>query len=278
MVASREGTKTVQDDTTVAQGVEPMFDLVTAARPARADVLHLAAGTVGAIKIPGVLPADVCRDVVERTQRWDFDVYAPRRIHPPVAEFGPAAYDHYLDGRLRDEYWAHSDSATTTWREAVGAQDPLQRVIACLARCWAGPVHRVTVGGRPLFAGMIREFTGGARIHFDEVVREFPGVFDSVPIAQFGFNCHLSMPEEGGDLTVYRRRWRPRDDRHRAGYGWDRPIVEGEPSLTIHAEAGDAVIFDSRNYHSVAANTEGRRVTLSFFIGVTVEGRLVIWS
>jgi hypothetical protein len=37
-------------------------------------------------------------------------------------------------------------------------------------------------------------------------------------------------------------------------------------------------VFDSRNYHSVTAGGEGPRVTLSFFIGVTAEGRLVIWS
>jgi hypothetical protein len=278
VVASAEETRTIHDNTTLVQGLHPMFDLVTVARPGRADILRLAAGTVGAIRIPGVLSAELCHDVIQRAQLWDFDVYDPRRIHTPVAKFGPAAYDYCLDSRLRDDYWAHSESAATTWRDSAGPHDPLEHIVTRLAECWQGPVTPVTVGERPLFAGMIREFSGGARIHFDEVVREFPGVFDSVPIAQFGFNCHLSMPEEGGDLTVYRRRWQPRDDHHRVGYGWDRLIVDGEPSLTIRAEAGDAVIFDSRNYHSVAANTAGRRVTLSFFIGVTAEGKLVIWS
>jgi hypothetical protein len=114
-------------------------------------------------------------------------------------------------------------------------------------------------------------------MHFDEVAREFPGRWDEEPVAQFAFNCHICVPESGGVVTVYRRRWSPNDEQFRLGYGWDPVIAQAEPSLTFRADVGDGVFFDSRNYHTVSP-ASGRRITLSFFAGLTVTGELIVWS
>ncbi|MFD4785825.1 hypothetical protein ACFWN1_01825 [Streptomyces sp. NPDC058459] len=117
----------------------------------------------------------------------------------------------------------------------------MDTLLAQIAEAWNGPVSRATVGGRSLFAGMVRELKGDPRMHFDEVVREFPGVFDHTPIAQLGFNCYISLPKEGGELNVFRRRWRPADDEDRIGFGWSQTIVAREPRLTLTPELGEGI-------------------------------------
>ena len=50
-------------------------------------------------------------------------------------------------------------------------------------------------------------------------------------------------------------------------------------SRVAYPETGDVIIFDPRNYHVVRPNSgDGRRVSLSFFLGVTGCGELVYWS
>jgi hypothetical protein len=130
-----------------------------------------------------------------------------------------------------------------------------------------------------MFAGMVREINHGARMHFDEVVREFEGVMDELPISQLAFNCYLAMPEEGGESVVFRRRWQPGDEAHRDLYGYQQYLAAGEPACEVRAEVGDGVLFDPRNYHIVRPNVgQGRRVTLSFFVGISAQGALHIWS
>jgi urease accessory protein UreE len=40
---------------------------------------------------------------------------------------------------------------------------------------------------------------------------------------------------------------------------------------------GDGVFFDCRNLHRVAEPT-GRRLTLSLFVGLTLDGDVLLWS
>jgi hypothetical protein len=264
--------------TEVSQPYAPMFEIVTAeGNASQADLRQLANGTAGALCIRGMLTDAQCATVMRNIDEYAFDNYDERRIYPAVAKFGPGAFDYYLDGNMRPDYWEHAEQARQTWARVFGDRDPVRAVVDKLAEAVQAPAGPATIGGRPLYVGVLRDFSGGAIMHFDEIVREFPGVFDEEPIVQFGFNCHLSKPEAGGELTVWRRRWRPGDDTSRIGYGWDTDIATEEPSVTIRAEVGDAVLFDSRNYHTVAPS-QGRRITLSCFIGITISGRMLLWS
>jgi hypothetical protein len=265
-------------NTQVVQQVDPLFGAQTESPLTRDTLLRLAAGTLGAIRIPDMLTAQACARLTGRLDQTEFSTYDERRIWPPIAKFGPAVYDYYLDGELRPEYWTDARKAEQQWARAVGDEDPMEALIGQLAAAWGGPVTRATVGGQELFAGMVRELKGDPRMHFDEVVREFPGVFDHTPIAQLGFNCYISLPEDGGELNVFRRRWRPTDDADRVGFGWSQTIAVQEPSLTLTPVLGEGILFDTRNYHFITPSTVGRRLTLAFFVGVTAENRLIVWA
>ncbi|MET7509820.1 2OG-Fe(II) oxygenase [Streptomyces albidoflavus] len=268
----------VAENTEVIQQIDPLFDVLSKDTPVRSDLVRLAAGTLAAVRIPHHLPADRCAELMSALDNAEFDTYDERRIFPPVTKFGPAVFDYYLDDTIRPEYWDHAAQSRATWKKIVGEHDPLDTLVDELRRIWQGPVEPATVGGRELFVGMVRELTGGARMHFDELMREFPGVFDQELVAQFGFNCYVSVPEEGGELVVYRRRWKPSDEQQRIGYGWSEKIAEAEPRVQVKPSVGDSVWFDSRNYHAINPNTAGRRLSLAFFCGVTTENTLVLWS
>lgn len=278
MTTTEAQTDDIKENTQVVQAYATMFELADVATAGRRDFERLSAGTLGALRIRSLLDPTWCAEIMKATDACQFDTYDERRIYPPVTKFGPSAYDYYLSDGFRPEYWIHAESSARTWRSIVGDRDPMDAILDQLRESFGGQVERATVGGRPLFAGMLRELTGGGRMHFDEVSREFPGVLDEEPVIQFGFNCHLSVPETGGELSVFRRRWRPTDDTHRVGYGWDERIAGQDARLTLRADVGDGVFFDCRNYHAIAPSGSGRRLTLSFFAGITMSGRMVVWS
>ncbi|ALC29381.1 MULTISPECIES: 2OG-Fe(II)-dependent halogenase WelO5 family protein [Streptomyces] len=256
-----------------------LFDSETADELTRDHILRLAVGVLGAVRIRGFSSPEECAAIMEGLDQREFGEYDQNLIFPPIAKIGPAAYDYYGAHTLTDAYWEDADEARRLRSKLYGGNDPMDVAVARVARAWGGEVEPARSRGREMFAGMIREIANGAKLHFDEIVREFPGIVDETPASFLTLNWYLSMPEEGGETRVYRRRWRPADEVYRDGYGYDEKVVEDEPVAVARPQTGDVVIFDSRNLHAVnAIGGEGRRVSLSFFLGVTGRGPLQIWS
>lgn len=243
------------------------------------DLVDLAAGTLSAIRVKGFFSKKLCTEIMENLQTVELGEYDQQVVSPRIAKLGPAAFDYYIDGGIGEEYWDHRDQSNEVRSALAKEIDPLFLAMEKISDCWGADVRKASIDGRPLFSGMIREINEGARIHFDEIERELPNGLDDTPVVQLAFNCHLEMPEKGGEATVFRRRWMPHDEDNRDGYGYSYDLVKDQPYVSVRAEVGDAVIFDPRNYHRVEPNkSRGRRVTLSFFIGLTADGMLEIWS
>jgi len=189
----------IEENTEVVQTYDPMFDVIDAPALQGRDLTRLSAGTLGILHVRQLVDSARCGQIMDKADRLQFDTYDLKRIYPPVAKFGPSAYDYYLDGGFRPDYWEHVESANRMWRQIVGDDDPVEAIMQRLRVVLRTDVNRAAVGGRELFAGMLREFSDGGRMHFDELAREFPGVLDEEPVIQFGFNCHLSVPESGGE-------------------------------------------------------------------------------
>ncbi|MER5770047.1 2OG-Fe(II)-dependent halogenase WelO5 family protein [Streptomyces sp. NPDC001985] len=239
---------------------------------------RVAAGVLGAVRVRNFFSPHECRTTVASLVQDAMGEYDQRLVGRRIAKLGPAVFDYYNSARVEPSYWEEAAAAARVRSRLLDGRDPLGLAGDRLAAAWQQEVTPATVGGAPLFAGMIREMYQGAGLHFDEVEREFPAGLDETPLSQLAFNCYLETPPDGGALTVFRRRWRPDDEHHRDGY-WYRPeVVAGEPSLTVAPATGDAIVFDPRNYHMIEANRGGRRVTLSFFIGFSRHGNLLLWS
>ncbi|MET7718484.1 hypothetical protein [Streptomyces sp. NPDC005407] len=276
-----------QQDENLASTASPVYALFKAIdveSPNREHLALLASGALSAIQVPGFFSPAQCQEIMNSLQSCQMGSYDQQRVQPRVPKLGPAVYDYYggyRDGQLPDSYWEHAKQSEETRSCLLFGSDPLDIAVEKLRQIWGQPVSRATSKGGQLFAGMIREINNSMKLHFDDIVREIPGGLDATPMCQLAFNVHLSMPASGGESVIHQRRWRPSDElpENRDTYGYAEHIVSDEPRATVRAEVGDATFFDSRNYHLVRRNTsDGRRVTLSFFIGITGTGPLVIWS
>lgn len=264
--------------TSAATRVLTLFGTERADSLRREHLTRLAAGILGCVQVPGFLTPVQCASIMAALDACEMGSYDEAVVWPRIAKIGPTAYDYYASGHLDDRYWAEAQAARRARAGLLDGTDPMDLAVARLAQAWGGPVRYANSGGREMFGGIIREINHGARLHFDEIVREMLDAVDEAPISQVTFNCHLSVPPDGGESVVYRRRWRPADEQHRDGYGYALDIVAGEPSAQVRAEIGDAVLFDPRDYHLVRPGRGGRRTTLSFFAGITGDGTLVLWS
>lgn len=254
------------------------FGSESVATAAQGDIAAVAAGKLGALVMRNFFSVSECEAILHKLAEVELGSYDERIVTPRIAKLGPAAYDFYESGELSRRYWECATQSADSRATLLNGQDPLTVAVYRLWRIWNGPVHAATTGGRQLFAGMIREINNGARMHADEVVREFPGTLDDEPIVQLAFNCHLAMPPEGGEVFVYGRRWQPQDEYYRDGYGYNVDLVKGCPQTSVRPSVGDAVVFDPRNYHLVRPGRGGRRITLSFFAGISARGELLLWS
>jgi hypothetical protein len=258
-----------------ATPVYTLFDSIAVDVLTAEHLAGLAAGITALVRVKQFFTVDECDTIMTGLATCEMGGY---EVTPPIAKLGPAAYDFYKTGALGPEYFTKARFDTAQRRGLLDGRDPLDVAIDRLAKVWGDSVGPATAAGQEMYAGMIREINLGARMHFDELARECPTALDVPPVAQLAFNCHLIMPEAGGEAVVYRRRWLPADENHRDGYGYQPHLVENEPVARVRPEVGDAVLFDSRNYHLVTPAIGGRRVTLSFFIGVTGRGPLIVWS
>ena len=129
-----------------------------------------------------------------------------------------------------------------------------------------------------MYWGIIREMNKGTLIHWDDISLEFPQrPFDTPTGSQLALNVFASAPLSGGSLTVWDQRWNPADEEHRLGFGYESAVIQSDVRVSVNPAAGDAILFDPRNYHTVTSGTEGRRISFSTFMGVS-DTTLWLWS
>jgi len=269
----------LEDVSTNDSPIYTLFESLRVSELTREHILQVAAGVLGSVHIDGFSSLADCADVMEGLRTRPLGTYDEEIISPPIAKIGPAAYDFYGKHDLDERYWDIAAEATAIRSGLLRGGDPLDFAYDKVRAAWGGDVVPARSRGRDMFAGIIREMLNGAKLHFDEIVREFPGVLDETPASFVTFNWYLSAPDDGGETFVYRRRWAPADEAHRDGYGYSEDFVAHEPVAVIRPKAGDAAIFDSRNFHVVRRPGRGdRRISLSFFLGINGRGQLVTWS
>lgn len=264
--------------------LDPLFVArsISAATLSREHIEQLVGGGVVALQIKNFVPADLCRAAMAKIADPGFpmDRYDKARVDPPIARFGPVLNEYKDGGDLRSQYWDDMTLARGVWRTWMHGADPLSFSTSRLAAAWRKQLRPARISGRELFAGAIREINDGALIHFDDVRREYgQDVFDEgVPVVQLAFNVWISAPLQGGRTHIYRHQWNPEDGAFRSGYGYHRKVIDGEQEIVLSVDLGDALLFDPRYFHSVESSTQGRRVAVTFFLGLTTQGELIIWS
>ena len=256
-----------------------LFGEATAPRLTRDLLLRLFAGTLGAITVTNALPVALSSSFLAQLDPSLFGGYASDRYQLPATRLGPVINEFRGDGDVGESYWQKANSTANYWSSRPRAVNLRNTAMELVQSAWQAPVVPASTHGRDLFWGIVREINSGTLIHWDEVIREYPVDFlDRMPVAQLALNIFLSVPDQGGETAIWRKRWEPKDEIYRTGFGYRSESVREKPRLLVAPKRGDVMLFDSRNFHAVQNSTEGRRIALSFFIGLAGDGNLIVWS
>lgn len=259
---------------------DPLFVAVEAESITRADVAGLVAGRLAAVRVPGMLSAARCQAITAALANAPMDRYDESRVFPVVAKFGPAINDHRSVGELREDYWDAARAAEKSWSTLGLSDSPRDLCLAAFRDAWpdVAPGRRQR---REMHVGIVREINAGLQVHYDDAVREYAGrLLDGEVVAQLAFNIYVRVPPAGGETVLWRRRWQPDDESRRipGGYGFQEAVVADTQSLTLRPMLGEGFLFDPRHYHTVRPASDGRRISIGCFVGLTDDGRLALWS
>ncbi|MFI5799300.1 proline hydroxylase [Streptomyces sp. NPDC051677] len=260
---------------------DPHFRVVTAPAFTRERLADLAAGRCAALRVPDVLPAASCAEILRALESSPFEAYGRQRVQPPVMRFGVGVSDHRESGAIARSYWPAVAASRAAWDRLGLPYDPFALCREALGADWPGGVSVGRRNGRELAPGVAREPNNGFQVHFDEALREFrEDLLDAPLVAQFAFNLYLSVPDSGGETVLWRHRWHPADEAHRlpGSYGYAETVVAGAESVEITPTVGEALLLDPRNFHAVRPSSGARRIALGFSMGLSVTGELLTWG
>jgi hypothetical protein len=258
--------------------------LVVRCAPGQSDLddLHaLIRGGLRALVLDPYLTRDMCSAVVSTFDRSRSNAYDTARYEIPAQMLGPTLDEHRVNGELSGRYWERAADAMLMNEAAPEVRDLRDCCRAQLAGVFATSVAPATAtDGRELYWGLIREINDGTPIHRGDVLEEFPaGVLRDPIVGQLAFTLFLTDLPSGGQTRIWTRRRGRHDERYREGLGYRAEVVDGVDSVDVDPDRGSALIFDPRSYHRVLPCPDGAsRLAVSFFIGVTPDERLVVWS
>jgi hypothetical protein len=245
----------------------------------RRDLIDLFEGRLAALIIPNYTTEQTCKELITRLQKEGMAQYS--HVTAAVAKFGLVQAEHNRP-ELKDSYFKKvlaAKKASQSLFEGV-CDDPLKLIMADFSReMMASSSIAVEPELGDYFAGTFRLIKGAGLIHYDFANSEVHGWEISKVRAQLSWNLYLSRPESGGELMVYSNQWDSTSEVHKkpSCYSYDEGAVDGASRFSYSPNAGDLVIFNSRNFHEIKAPI-GPRFSLSSFIGLLNDSRIIFWS
>ena len=91
---------------------------------------------------------------------------------------------------------------------------------------------------------------------------------------------YLQSPKEGGELTIYQKKWTILDEKMRQpDFGYSTDIVKDIPYISIPPIPGNMVIINPKFYHQIESiyGTK-QRISMSFFFGESSKHNLCSWA
>jgi hypothetical protein len=230
---------------------------------------------IAAVRIPQFASAEECRKLTEAACSSGF-AYDPA-VDPPIGRIGVTLF-----GKSKHTYFPAAHRANQVLHEITRRSfDPVDRLIRIIedqAQIQLRIAEDPQYGS--LFAGLIRLIHQDAGLHLDFALVDAPESSVADVEAQLAWNLYVVAPESGGECVVHNLQWQPEDERRKSANSdlyFDRSIVEGCETKEIPPIAGDAVLFNCRNFHEVKESS-GDRITFHSFIGRKPDGKLVLWS
>ena len=231
------------------------------------------------IRIPGMASAEECARFSDVLRGAPFVLY--ENFSPPIGRVGPAQFEAGAKGK--GHYFTQVAEASATRAslcEAAGF-DPLERLFRALREQANLPLRAaVEPGGHGhYFVGMLRHIQERNRLHLDYGPNDGPDWTIGAVEAQIAWNLYLCAPADSGACVVYNRPWVPDDERFKVpdAPGYYESLVEGRQAKRMQPRAGDAILFNCRNFHEIE-HASSARISMSAFVGRLSCSDFIIWS
>ncbi|MEH0971259.1 hypothetical protein V6U77_09025 [Micromonospora sp. CPCC 205546] len=191
------------------------------------------------------------------------------------------------DAERRESYFAMALPLQEKLRALSAPHpSPIDLLRLALDEAWPGGASLMTMSGRKMPFGITRLWRTDSEAlpHQDILWREVKEADDIPPlVSQLGVNVYLDTADEGGQLETWDRvisdeEYEQLRDKYPGSYGYPRSMLP-EDSLLIAPEVGDLVLVNTLRAHAVRKIEQGRRITLSGFVGSAgTDQPLRCWS
>ena len=185
----------------------------------------------------------------------------------------------------KQNYFEDAEKARGTIRKIFSEiEDPRKKVHKILKILSGKNVEIAMENGQKFACGVIRLHKTGefAQIHRDHVGHEAKNFVVGKVSSQLSSVLHLNPAEKGGELVIYKEKWKKEDEQFREiEFGYSRKVLKNNPvSVKIKPEQGDLVIINPIFYHEILPVIgEKTRITLGLFLGISkISNSVLTWS
>ncbi len=250
----------------------------------RGLITDLTDNTIAAVRIPGVYEEPNIDTIVANIEEQGVAWYPKFEFKQGRIGISATEYASKINGKKA--YFLLEPEASRIRKKIFPDNlDPVERMTEVFSRGFDTSVaQELSLGGLRYFTGLIRAMGDKSTTHFDFAPHQLPGWWVANSVAQFAVVTYLQMPGTGGELRVYNRPWNPEDDEfnrdiaEKGPNGFEGQFLEEDEYVTIAPNAGEMVVFNSRNFHSVEAATSAvARYSVNSFMSLR-DDKLYLWN
>lgn len=205
---------------------------------------------------------------------------------PELLHIGDSFFETQFGAEHLSAYFANALRDIRQSRELFGSsRNPMDLIRALLDEASPRGANLLRVGDLvcPIGLARIMEVDSEIMPHIDSACWDMPQDLGVQQIeAQISAVVILSKPDTGGDTIIYPARLsKIQYDAHRLpephAYAIDEAVLPTQ-RVTLRSDVGDLILFEARYPHRVSQVQGAPRYTLSAFIGVCRDERLVLFS
>lgn len=235
-----------------------------------------------AVLISRFMPEDVCKKLQKNIEDLGVDWYPNCTGKQGRIGIGATEFSHRQDGK--ETYFSSIGQAEKNLQRILdGTKNPCDQLIELINPHF--PTARASeVGYGNYFCGLIRAMGSASTLHYDFAPTQARGWSIDRIGEQLAVVFYFSLPESGGSLRIYERRWTAEDEAHnndvaeKGPFGFSEDFLSGVPFVEVMPKIGDVIIFNSRNFHMVTTPDDGSvRFSMNAFLG-SCDNSLIMWN
>jgi hypothetical protein len=247
-------------------------------------VRAIAEGEIVAAHFHTAFSREECAGALEQASRHS----AKTRYEgaPELLHIGDSFFETQFGAERLSAYFANALRDIRQSRDLFGTnRNPMDLIRALLDEGSPQGANLLRVDGRVCPIGLARIMEADSEImpHVDSACWDMPQDLGVQQVeVQISAVVILSKSETGGDTIIYPTRLsKMQYDAHRLpephAYAIDEAALPAR-SVTLRSDVGDLILFEARYPHRVSQVQGAPRYTLSAFIGVCRDDRLVLFS